>query len=317
LVSEVAAMKALGRWVWFRVLATRPRSRTVAPALAIVTSLVLASCDGSPVAGSDPPEGDPVAGLLLEVWSYPDSVQGILSPATVYVRVRTADGEPVPDHEVTWHAREGEVGQWSVCANMCPIWERSREITQRTDELGEIRTEWILGPEVGEQEIEITAPGAEPVRHRIQADPGVVLVGLFTLKDEEEQANLQSDTMRVHATNYRAYAGHFFGVQPILDGFDEGDVVHLAGWTSRGAGFDPAWNFHIDPSFVTRGAWGTHLSCWVVPRFTEEWMDQILGDRYSAWWQPCSGVLRLVGVEEVPASYLAGLAAEAVGRRNE
>jgi hypothetical protein len=248
-------------------------------------------------------EPAPQPALISAVNVSPSDSQGILAPVAVTVSLTDLQGDPLLDREVRFRAIDGTVGEWWPC-NECGPYDLGPEAIRITNPAGEVRVEWVLGPDVGEQTLAVWAEGTDTLEVRKDALPGVVLVGLWDLSwDEDRLETLPSDTMRVHATNL---TGPFVG--ETLAEFPEGSPKVILGQIQRGPGFDDAWPFQFSPAHARaiERPWAHVRFCAYDPPVSPGEVEEILGDYVLVNF--CGGPLRLVAIEEVPAGYLEELA---------
>jgi hypothetical protein len=230
--------------------------------------------------------------------------QGILSPAWVRVTVTDTAGVPLSGTEVEWQVVSGggTVGLWYLGPGRDPdMWPQT---VSTTDEHGRATMWWLLGPVVGEQQLQVRVAGSDPVTARVLALPGVVFVGVWTGLAAERQAQLPSDTMRVHATNY------IDSIDRSLEDFQKyPESAVIVGAVRRGPGLDDAWLFHLGPAWVRAGLLGAAGTCVSDPPLTEEELAATLAPgRDASSYNLCPGYLRVVAIESVPQSYIDRLA---------
>jgi hypothetical protein len=244
---------------------------------------------GSIVGCSSPADPDPDPHVTLAVEQAIEE-QGVFSPVLIRVTALDEGGNPVPDVEVRWSARDGLVGEWYM-GNRDRDWEQGPEAVRVTGEDGTSRVDWMLGPDLGKHAVEVSAPGAAPIELLANALPGVVLVGVWRLP-EEAQEKLPSDTIRLHATNYYDWA-----LPETLAAFEEGGDLAILGDVVRGSGVDSTWVFHLHPASIRtlRPPVYTTGQCVSRPPLSEEELDQALGSLVSR--RLCTPLM-LVAIEE-------------------
>lgn len=238
---------------------------------------------------------------VLQWAAQPPAEQGILAPVRVAVDVTDPAGAVLDGVEVTWRVVRGAGGlsaQYDA-GNREPAPELPSTLTASTNDSGRASVDWILGPATGAQEIEVSIAGAEPLRHVVEALPGVVYVGVWLASSAEGRRDeMPSDTMRVHASN------HLWFVDRDLDRLAAGTLnLRVGGRIRRGPGVDTAWVFHLDPA-LTSLAHGSTGMCQSKPLLSDDEVEAAL----ATSWRTLCPVLRVHGVEAVPAWYLERLA---------
>lgn len=245
------------------------------------------ACSSPADTGNPDPDLPPVRNLT---WTGAETAeqQGVFVRIGLWVLVRDSTGALLPDVPVEWRVTDGG-GDFAGSA----------ELTSTSDADGMASITWTLGPKVGMQEVEVGTSGADPLSVQVEATPGVVLVGVWHL-DEENQAALPSDTMRIHASENLKVAR---AIETFEDE-DEGSLG-LHGWPRAGAGIDDRWLFHLDPYTASANSVGMPVTsnCMSSPPLTEEEVEAVL----AADQRLCPADIRLVAIEEVPQEYLDGL----------
>jgi len=254
---------------------------------------------GSIIGCSSPADANPDPNVTLEV-EQTMGEQGVLSPVPVRVTALDEDGDPVPDVELRFSAREGLVGEEWFGGNRSREYDHGPEAVRVTGEDGSVRVDWMLRPVPGEQALEVSAqgPAAAPIEVLANALPGVVLVAVWRLSDEEAQQELPSDTMRVHATNFYPWS-----LPETLAEFEEGGDLVILGDVLAGSGVDSTWVFHLHPASIrTLRPPVFHTGqCINRPPLTEDELAEMLGSLVSR--RLCAGLF-LVDIEDVPDWYL-------------
>lgn len=226
---------------------------------------------------------------------------GILAPIRLTVHATDTAGEPVADARIDWAVVSGGgfIGRWT---NLWGPLEAAETGISFTDSTGRAATTWGLGPIPGPQVVEIRAAGGEPVVLQVDANPGIVLVGVWRIAAHHDP--LPSDTFRIHATGLTSVE-----ITEAQGWLDAGSRVGLrAAYVRAGSGIDTTWIFHLDQSYVrlTDQTFGSIPECISAPPVTEESLTWYLDQ--SLWSTLCPWSLDVVGIEDVPAEYLETLA---------
>lgn len=173
-------------------------------------------------------------------------------------------------------------------------------VDSATNDEGVARAVWTLGPEAGEQVVEVSAPDAGPITFRATGTPGVVFVAVWRGLDEETRASLPSDTMRIHALSA-------IRIEPARDSLEAGHELHVLGHIGLGATLDPNWPYHFDPRTVWASTSSAgSVACQWGPLITEEDVEAKLSTGSDCYFPDH---LYLERIDPVPDWYLEQLAA--------